>query len=224
MNIFSASTINSSLICYDGISKNGSERLREWLGYNGYNGGSRLQDVKARRHFFQLATGHDSIQQEWFQPLVDDREDIPEPYTLSANLETVNTPLEADNNNRTEEILKHDSEDEFDIPTTNRQIESSPYLPLQQRIATVAMRSPKQTPPANHPATLRVHVVATSGGLVVVAPPVTKCLHLHIKSTLQVVSSSVSGTAQLTLFSLDKEPELTVSTLDDADVLFAEIL
>ncbi|XP_025088136.1 uncharacterized protein LOC112560469 [Pomacea canaliculata] len=81
-----------------------------------------VKDVKAKRHFFQLATGHDSTQQEWFQPLADTREDTTELYTLSTNLETIDLPLEADNN-RTEEILEHDSEDEFEILTTNRQVD-----------------------------------------------------------------------------------------------------
>ncbi|XP_025108096.1 uncharacterized protein LOC112572570 isoform X2 [Pomacea canaliculata] len=80
-----------------------------------------IKDIKARRHFFQLATGHDNIQEEWFQPLVDNREDIIEPHTSSTNLETEDTKFETDNNNRIEEIPTHDSEDEFDIHTTNRQ-------------------------------------------------------------------------------------------------------
>ncbi|XP_025105409.1 uncharacterized protein LOC112570910 [Pomacea canaliculata] len=78
-----------------------------------------VRDAKSRRHFFHLATGQDNIQQEWFQPLVDTREDVPEPCTSSTNVETVDTPFQTDNNNRVEELLTHDSEDEFDIPTSN---------------------------------------------------------------------------------------------------------
>ncbi|PVD35034.1 hypothetical protein C0Q70_06315 [Pomacea canaliculata] len=111
---------------YPSSSSTSSEQLIDSLEtacrtFNAELNGEFCKDIKARRHFFQLATGHVNIQEEWFQPLVDNREDIIEPHTSSTNLETEDTKFETDNNNRIEEIPTHDSEDEFDIHTTNRQ-------------------------------------------------------------------------------------------------------